>query len=315
MRPSTAFGQSGDKDSPLSGASHRRLLAAVGGVPLGGDAVAAEAPRTVDLPGSRVAYRESGSGSPLLFIHGWPLSSLTWRKVIPALEPSHRCIAVDLLGAGDTQAALDFDFSIPAQARMLAAFLDALDLPVVTLVAHDSGATIGRQLAVEHPERVSRFVMFDTEVPHHVPRMVAFLQMAARLPGSDRIFRAFVNSRRYLHSRLGFGNVASDLSALDLDELLEVVVEPQLGPRNSLRSSLKFLVEFENTALNCLPHERLTMRKLVLWGDHDTFFPLAWGRELFALLPEPKSFCTIADCGLLPHEEPPSEWLAAVRPF
>ena len=61
--------------------------------------------RTVTLPQARIAYRESGSGDPLLFVHGWPVSSLTWRKVIPALEPSYRCIAADLMGAGETEPA------------------------------------------------------------------------------------------------------------------------------------------------------------------------------------------------------------------
>ena len=41
--------------------------------------------RFVSLPQGRIAYRESGSGDPLVFVHGWPVSSLTWRKVIPAL--------------------------------------------------------------------------------------------------------------------------------------------------------------------------------------------------------------------------------------
>lgn len=100
--------------------------------------------RTVDLPQGRIAYRDSGSGEPLLFVHGWPLSSLTWRKVVPALEREFRCIAVDLMGAGETVAKLDGDFSMPAQARMLAAFLNSLGLRSVTLIAHDSGATIGR---------------------------------------------------------------------------------------------------------------------------------------------------------------------------
>ena len=58
--------------------------------------------RTIDLPQGRIAYRERGKGQPVLFVHGWPLSSLTWRKVIPALEQRHRCIAVDLLGFGET---------------------------------------------------------------------------------------------------------------------------------------------------------------------------------------------------------------------
>ncbi len=272
--------------------------------------------RTVALPQARVAYRDSGSGDPLLFVHGWPVSSLTWRKVIPALEPSHRCIAVDLMGSGETQADLDGDFSMPAQARMLAAFLDALDMPSVTLVAHDSGATIARILAAEQTRRVTRFVLFDTELPGHVIPRFLLLQRVFRLPGSVRLFGTLLRSRNFLRSRrLGFGNVAYDHSALDLDELFATTTEPILRSRDHLRASLKFFVEFDWHIVDAIPHERLTMPKLVLWGDHDAFFPHSKGHELFQTLPEPKSFATISNCGVFPHEERPTEWLAAVQPF
>jgi pimeloyl-ACP methyl ester carboxylesterase len=190
--------------------------------------VSAQDPRTVTLPQARVAYRESGSDDPILFVHGWPVSSLTWRKVIPALEPSHRCIAVDLMGAGDTEAGLESDFSIPAQANMLAVFLDALDLASVTLIAHDSGATIARALAAEQPQRFPRFVLFDTEVPGHVPRMVALLHRVFRLPGSAHLLGRLLRSRTFLRARIGFGNVAHDHSAVDLDEFFATTTEPLL---------------------------------------------------------------------------------------
>lgn len=272
--------------------------------------------RTVTLPQARVAYRDGGSGDPLLFVHGWPLSSLTWRKVIPALEPSYRCIAVDLMGAGDTEADLDGDFSMPAQARMLAAFLGALDLPSATLIAHDSGATIARILAADQPQRVPRLVLFDTEVPGHVIIRFALLQRVFRLPGSARLFGTLLRSRNFLRSRrLGFGSVAYDHSALDLDELFTTATEPILRSRDHLRASLKFFVEFDWHVVDAIPHDRLTMPKLVLWGDHDAFFPLPWGRQLFEILPEPKSFSVVTNCGVLPHEERPADWLTAVRPF
>ena len=280
-------------------------------------------PSTVTLPQGRVAYRDSGpstslrtgSGDPVMFLHGWPLSSRTWRKVIPALEPSHRCIAVDLLGAGDSEADTDADLSTPAQTRMLAAFLDALELPAVSLVAHDSGATIGRELAVENPQRITRFVLFDTEVPGHLIPSLVLLQRLLRLPGSTSLFGMLARSRTFFRSRLGFGRIAYDRSALDFDELYESIAGPLLRSRARVEAAKRFAVQFDQHFPETIPHDRLTMPKLVLWGDHDNFFPLAWGRELYEVLPEPKSFTVIADCGIFPHEERPAEWLAAVQPF
>ena len=199
---------------------------------------------------------------------------------------------------------------------MLASFLDALDLPSVTLIAHDSGATIARILAADQPQRVPRLVLFDTEVPGHVIPRFVLLQKVLRLPGSARLFETLLRSRNFLRSRrLGFGNVAYDHSALDLDDLFATTTEPILRSRDHLRASLKFFLEFDWHVVDALPHDRLTMTKLVLWGDHDAFFPHSKGLELFGILPEPKSFATISNCGVFPHEERPADWLAAVQPF
>lgn len=271
--------------------------------------------RTVDLPQGRIAYRESGTGESALFVHGWPVSSLTWRKVTPALEESHRCIAVDLMGAGETVVEPDADLSVPAQAGMLTAFLDALNLQSVKLIAHDSGATIARALASEQPQRFSRFVLFDTEVPGHTPMAIWSLQRAFRLPGSTGLLGMLLRARRLRRSRLVFGNVAYDHRALDLDEMFATITGPLLAAPERLRGAMRFVVQFDMRAVGLIRHERLTMPKMVLWGERDAFFPLAKGRELYERLPEPKRFVPIARCGVFPQEERPVEWLATVQPF
>src|SRR5262245_5353333 len=53
--------------------------------------------------GRAMAYVEVGSGDPIVFLHGTPASSYTWRKVIPHLEGLGRCIAPDLIGMGDSE--------------------------------------------------------------------------------------------------------------------------------------------------------------------------------------------------------------------
>ncbi|MGC4061768.1 MAG: alpha/beta fold hydrolase [Aquabacterium sp.] len=59
-------------------------------------------PQRIDLGHSQIAYRKVGSGAPLLLVHGYPLSGLTWRHVVPALAPHFTCYIPDLPGAGDT---------------------------------------------------------------------------------------------------------------------------------------------------------------------------------------------------------------------
>jgi pimeloyl-ACP methyl ester carboxylesterase len=63
-----------------------------------GNDLVATAPRFYATPTADIAYREIGSGPPLVLLHGWPLSGLTYRQLIPYLAGRFTCYAVDLPG-------------------------------------------------------------------------------------------------------------------------------------------------------------------------------------------------------------------------
>src|SRR6266480_2617859 len=87
----------------------------------------------------RISYAEQGTGSVALFVHGVLLNGYLWRHQLAELADIRRCIAVDLLGHGDTEIASDQDVSVTANAKMLKEFLDALHIDQVDLVGNDSG--------------------------------------------------------------------------------------------------------------------------------------------------------------------------------
>jgi haloalkane dehalogenase len=58
--------------------------------------------KRAEVLGVEMAYIDEGSGPPIVFQHGNPTSSYLWRNVIPHLEGLGRCIALDLVGMGDS---------------------------------------------------------------------------------------------------------------------------------------------------------------------------------------------------------------------
>src|ERR1700679_1693099 len=109
---------------------------------------------TVETASGRISYAEQGTGEVALFVHGVLLNGHLWRHQLAALSDIRRCIAVDLLAHGDTQIAPDQDVSVTANAKMLAQFLDALDIGEVDLVGNDSGGGIVQIFAATYPGRV-----------------------------------------------------------------------------------------------------------------------------------------------------------------
>jgi len=122
--------------------------------------ISSTAPRkkTVDVLGKRMAYIEAGDGDPIVFQHGNPTSSYLWRNIIPHLAGQGRCIAVDLIGMGDSD---KLDTPGPGSYRYvehreyLFAAWEALGIrDRVTLVIHDWGSALGFDWARQHPHSV-----------------------------------------------------------------------------------------------------------------------------------------------------------------
>ena len=247
-----------------------------------------------------IAFREEGSGEPIVLIHGWPLSSLTWRKVVPGLSGERRCIAPDLLGVGESTCDPARDHSLATQAKLVEGFMDALGIEKATVIGHNSGGSIARNLAVANPERVSRLILANTEVPGHKPFFVRFLKGIARLPGSLAIIRMNFTSKALAKSPLGFGLCFSGLKSFDFDEFYQTLVAPNARSDASIRSTRKFLLDFDFDDVDACEarYGELKMPKYLIWGEDDKIFPLEQGWRLRDMLPEPTRFDMISGAGL-----------------
>jgi pimeloyl-ACP methyl ester carboxylesterase len=108
--------------------------------------------RRLDYRGHAVFLREAGTGEALLCLHGYPYSGWHWRRLWPALSASHRVIAPDMLGCGFSDKPRDFNYNIPAQADLMAALLQQLDIAEVHLLAHDYGVSVAQELLARNLE-------------------------------------------------------------------------------------------------------------------------------------------------------------------
>jgi haloalkane dehalogenase len=122
---------------------------------------------SIDVLGTSIAYRESGSGRAVVFLHGNPTSSYLWRNVIPHIEGGARCLAPDLVGMGDSGPSLTQGperYTFADHARHLDAWFDALGLNGVVLVGHDWGGALGFDWASRNPDRVAGIAYMETIV-------------------------------------------------------------------------------------------------------------------------------------------------------
>ena len=113
--------------------------------------------RRVAVNGMQIYYEVSGSGEPLVVLHGAYMNIPTMGEIIPMLAKSHRVYALELQGHGRTT---DIDRPITYQnlADDVAAFMDAVGIPKADVFGYSMGAGAGLQLAIRHPARVDQLV-------------------------------------------------------------------------------------------------------------------------------------------------------------
>lgn len=141
--------------------------------------------KTVSIPGARLSVYDQGEGPPLLFAHGFPLDHRMWHSQLTALAVSHRVIAPDLRGFGDSHAPLD---ELPPVLGMeqfahdCAAVLDALEVrePVV-FCGQSMGGYIAWPFVQLHRARLRGLVLCDTRAVADDAEMAATRRRQAAL--------------------------------------------------------------------------------------------------------------------------------------
>jgi haloalkane dehalogenase len=111
---------------------------------------------------STIHYEDTGTGTPIVFLHGNPASSRVWRNILPYVGTG-RLLAPDLIGMGRSGKP-DLEYSFADHARYLDAWFDALGLDRVILVGHDWGGALAFDWATRHPDRVIGIAFFESIV-------------------------------------------------------------------------------------------------------------------------------------------------------
>lgn len=165
----------------------------------------------IEIKGSKLHYLESGSGEPMLFLHGMPTWSYVWRNIIPQVDEVARCIAPDLIGMGLSDKP-DIDYRIFDHIDYIEAFVEQLDLRDITLVLHGWGSVVGFEIARRHPDRIKAIAFYESHVRAVTNWDMLALpvqQFAALLQRPGASYRAIVKQNYLIRKLLPSGVIRS----------------------------------------------------------------------------------------------------------
>lgn len=135
------------------------------------------------VDGVRIWYAEFGHGSPVILLHGGLANAEYWGNQVRTLEGRYRVIVMDSRGHGrSTRNAAPFGYDLMAEDVL--GLMNYLHIPKAAIVGWSDGAIIGLDLAIHHPDRVTRLFAFaansDPSGVKDVSRSPVFTRFIAR---------------------------------------------------------------------------------------------------------------------------------------
>jgi pimeloyl-ACP methyl ester carboxylesterase len=267
-----------------------------------------------------VAYIDEGSGPPVFLLHGCPFHAYQWRDVIPVLARTHRVIAPDLLGLGDTQVRLSDDYRLPQNVVLVKGLMDALGIDEADFVGADHGAATLQLLMDDSPQRIRRAVITNAEAYDLWPSEpeIKYLKMVVH-PLTSPLFRFLMHHSAWVRREVF--SVAVHRQEAFTDEVLLAYARAHTSSDARWQRLRRFFrwqldPEHNRVTLDAVPAlRRFEQPTLLLWGRQDTNFGPAIAERLARDIPGTVGVEYLEHSAHMPFQEEPADYNAALLRF
>lgn len=243
--------------------------------------------------GQRLHWYESGTGSPIVLLHGGGGTGRAFLAQLTHLsDHGFRVLAPDMPGFGKSDEFVGVK-SVPDIGPVLFLWLDRLHIDHCIVGGNSMGGRVALSMASHHPDRVQALIILDS-VGVDVPSVAVVNPLS--LPQSGYTAGLVYDTNRY-KSRTPYRT---------LDDARELN-----------RGRTTFAKYMEGGVIRSDPDLDLTqlnMPTLLIWGRHDRIVPLAYGKALEKALPQ-SELVVVEECGHLPHIEEPEITNRSIRDF
>jgi abhydrolase domain-containing protein 6 len=266
--------------------------------------------KSVEVEGVRYFYREVGENNPdtILMIHGFLGSSYDFINVMNALKDRYHVIAVDLIGFGLSEKPINFHYAKQNQAQGLVKFLDTLGIDEVTIMAHSMGGEVSIHLAHDYPDYVNEMILIGSGgyveesqnglMPSNIPMFVY-----------DYVVRNYYIQRTFFLTAYAQDEIDTGrITYHDFDEMYYV---NKTIPGNILQAFTRDNDSGSTNAKLAL----IRQPTLLIWGELDSFIPLATGIKLQQAMSDVTQLVVMQDAGHLPFDTYFEEFMIHVEEF
>lgn len=271
----------------------------------------------IELSAGTIEYEDTGEGPVIVLLHGLLMDASLWEGVMADLSVDHRCLAPTLpLGAHRHPMRADTDLSLRGIARLVAEFLERLDLSDVALIGNDTGGALVQLLIGQNVPRIGRVVLVSCDAFDNLPPGLTgkALVLSGKLPPA--LFGLFMQQMRLRPLRrlpIAFGWLTKRGDEATARWMKPVLEQPEIrldavhllraiaAERDLLLEAAESFPGFDRPAL-------------VVWADQDRVMPPEHGRRLAEVLPQGR-LVEVADSYTLIPQDQPARLAEAIREF
>ncbi|MFD4405922.1 alpha/beta fold hydrolase [Nocardia sp. NPDC058499] len=257
------------------------------------------------LPAAAIRYSDTGSGPPIVFVHGFLVNSGLWRHIVPPVAAAgYRCLVPDWPLGAHSIPVPDADLTPLGVAGLIADFLEYLDLRDVTIVANDTGGAITQILLTHRPERIGRVVLAAVDsYESFLPHPFTLLPQLARIPGSARLMTELLRLRFLQRLPIALGWLSKrPIPPATVDSYLHPSRE-SAAIRADLRRFLRH-ARRRYTLDAATRFDSVTVPVLVVWAREDRLFPVSYAERLVRDLPDATLDLIGDSYTLIPEDQP-----------
>jgi pimeloyl-ACP methyl ester carboxylesterase len=262
----------------------------------------------LELSAGTIEYRDTGGEGPVLvLLHGVLMDDGQWREVVPHLTPEFRCILPTLpLGGHRLPMKADADLSLAGQARLLAEFLETLDLQEATLAFNDWAAP---QILVAEglTARIRGMVLVACETAGNYPPGLPGKNLAllGSIPGGLRLALAAMKLPAVRRTPVTFGWMAKHGMP---DDLVREWIDGPWSDSAILRDALRYIRSTREGRRRLVAATRELGRFVgpvtIVWAAEDRVMPMSEGEALAAAFPRSRLVIIDDSYVLVPLDQP-----------
>jgi abhydrolase domain-containing protein 6 len=244
----------------------------------------------------KIAYLEGGQGTPILMVHGFAANKDNWPRFCKFITPTHRAVAPDLPGFGNSTYVENASYRMEDQAKRLDQFVNAAGLAKFHIVGNSMGGYISARYAIMFPEKVMTLGLFDSAGVKSPKPSEMMIRLSKGEPNP-----LIATSADQFNRLLKFVFFKPpEIPWIVKDYLVQEAISH--SARNDL---IRKQLEPEFIALEPdLP--KIKARTLVLWGANDRVIDVSAVQVFQKGIPN-CSTVIMKDCGHLPMIERPQE--------